>query len=891
MLAQVSEKVYNQEQPPAENRPDTKAQIAYFEKLSFSFFALKPNEKKPAGGWDMFQHRQPSATEKANWIYEQRQNFAIVTGSISGNLLVVDLDPAKMDTDPDQWIQRWPTGYLVKTAANGYHMGFIAPAGVQVSNTTAKLAPGIDTRGEGGYVVAPGGRVAYYGKDAQKKGVISGYIGEYVMMGDGQPAPMPADLLALLTTEEPRQERAPQDYTPANADEAQTLAMLAVLPDWFDDYDSWRNICFAVFHGHGINGVSMIEQRWQCKPGEVLKMWESVEAHQEKRKANGQKIITYGTLVHAAKFYGYIPPRPEGNLPTDDELARLQDATAAWDALPSVGQGLLETDKSDTMSGFPNFGKPGDVPEKIPLHTSSGEAADWLYAVALAQTFAPKYTGAIIYTLARMGYGQTCGLYAARTPRPLTEIEECAGRYGLDLTYKVLYKYIGNEWAGDFFRLFSIEKDIPPMEKSGNNSGRPAEIFIELKPVDELISILERRRDDAIGLIAAEFDGKALPMRPQANYLERIEGITGDNAQAALEAWRIATDRAREGTPEFAEDYRLFTGRAGELQRVFALLRERADDLAAFEISSKRKGSDSAHNVLAAELYDYYFALLGEDKEHPIWLDCALVGVSAPTLRNKVKPLAGLRYKGDTHEYITITPDTPENVARQIAAAGKTLRGRPLAIRSDSSEWRPCKTENYAGVIDCAVKDGGLLTLRVSVSRPLERYTPVPAEITQAKAAQRSDTVLDRPQSVEKPERKPRLRKRDRNIVRESIMRLPLAAGWQYDKDLAAWRDPGRLLWPDDPVTILQALSDRMIPGALDPLGKAPVSEDTTMLTMHYQAEKYDDPEGTLPLLKSFQNPPPAPVSTFVDNLAALTVPNIFTARRERERYFGRQYA
>lgn len=579
--------------------------------------------------------------------------------------------------------------------------------------------------------------------------------------------------------------------------------------------------------------------------------------------------------IHNGIREGMANPTPLA-IPTRDKHGRplppdeshfadlLPDATAAWNDLPSVANAQIEQGQTVDIINS------STVTDNSQLHTLN-QATDWLYAVALAQTFAPKYTAAIIYTLARMALGRTVG-FTDRVFSTLAGIEESAARYGLDLSYKVLYKYIGNEWVEDFFLLFSIEKDIPPMEKSGNNSGRPAEIFIELKPVDELISILERRRDDAIGLIAAEFDGKALPMRPQANYLERIEGITTDNAQAALEAWQIATNRAREGTPEFADDYRLFTGRAGELQRAFALLRDRADDLAVFEIAPKRRGKGSAHNVLAAELYDYYYTLLGEDKDHPIWLDCALVGVTAPTLRNKIKPLAGLRYKGDTHEYVIIEADTPENVARKVAAAGKSLRGRPLAIRSDSSEWRPCKTENYAGVIDCAVKDGGALTLRVSVSRPLERYTPVPAEITQAKAAKRSNTVSGRPKE-EQPERKPHVRKRDRNIIRESIMRLPLAAGWQYDKDLALWRDPGRLLWPDDPVTILQALSDRPIAGALDPLGKAPVSEDTTMLTMHYQAEKYE-PEESLPVSENIHTTSssreeeviPAPVFQTLEN-------------------------
>lgn len=84
-------------------------------------------------------------------------NIGIATGRRSG-IIVVDLDTRK------NGLGNWADMLDIKGAAatltsitgsGGQHWIFKAPADVLLANSAGKLAAGIDTRGEGGYIVAP----------------------------------------------------------------------------------------------------------------------------------------------------------------------------------------------------------------------------------------------------------------------------------------------------------------------------------------------------------------------------------------------------------------------------------------------------------------------------------------------------------------------------------------------------------------------------------------------------------------------------------------------------------------------------------------------------------------------------------------------------------------
>lgn len=91
------------------------------------------------------------------WTTWPDANTGVATGAISG-IVVVDTD-LKHD-GPQTWLelqdQHGPIDTLTTlTGGGGNHWIFRTPTDRTLRNTTGKLGKGIDTRGEGGYIVAP----------------------------------------------------------------------------------------------------------------------------------------------------------------------------------------------------------------------------------------------------------------------------------------------------------------------------------------------------------------------------------------------------------------------------------------------------------------------------------------------------------------------------------------------------------------------------------------------------------------------------------------------------------------------------------------------------------------------------------------------------------------
>lgn len=81
-------------------------------------------------------------------------NIAIRTGAISG-LVVLDIDKKNGGLESYESIRaRLPQTPTVRTGGGGLHLYFKHPGG-EVKNSAGKIAPGIDLRGDNGYVVAP----------------------------------------------------------------------------------------------------------------------------------------------------------------------------------------------------------------------------------------------------------------------------------------------------------------------------------------------------------------------------------------------------------------------------------------------------------------------------------------------------------------------------------------------------------------------------------------------------------------------------------------------------------------------------------------------------------------------------------------------------------------
>ncbi|GAA2614421.1 hypothetical protein GCM10010425_03680 [Streptomyces spororaveus] len=178
-------------------------------------FPLRPGSKTPAlhrqdrcprtgvcgGGHVKWEQR--ATTDQAAivrcWSHKP-YNIGLATGP--AGLIVVDLDMPKANTGQDapggagnflalceRAGQPVSATLTVRTPSGGIHLYFTAADGIRLGNTAGKLAPLIDTRAHGGYVVAPGSATA---------------AGTYEVTDPSPVAGLPAWLLALLQPPAPR---------------------------------------------------------------------------------------------------------------------------------------------------------------------------------------------------------------------------------------------------------------------------------------------------------------------------------------------------------------------------------------------------------------------------------------------------------------------------------------------------------------------------------------------------------------------------------------------------------------------------------------------------------------------------------------------------------------
>ena len=119
-------------------------------------FPLYPGTKIPlAGSHGCKDATLDPARIETWWTAYPDANVAIATGTPSG-LLVIDIDPRKTP----EWLANvqslaLPRTFTIRTCSGGWHLYFMLPADSPIT-IGADLLPGVDWRGTGGYVVAPG---------------------------------------------------------------------------------------------------------------------------------------------------------------------------------------------------------------------------------------------------------------------------------------------------------------------------------------------------------------------------------------------------------------------------------------------------------------------------------------------------------------------------------------------------------------------------------------------------------------------------------------------------------------------------------------------------------------------------------------------------------------
>lgn len=144
-------------------------------------FPCKPGEKVPATRHGLHDATVDRRQIDRWWSRTPQANIGLPCGEVSG-LWVVDIDG-------DEGMEAFcalgygiPPTLTAETPSGGWHLLFTDPGGL--GNTASKIAPKVDTRGGGGYIVAA--------PSIHPNG------GRYAWVAKAQPQPVPGWLIRLV---------------------------------------------------------------------------------------------------------------------------------------------------------------------------------------------------------------------------------------------------------------------------------------------------------------------------------------------------------------------------------------------------------------------------------------------------------------------------------------------------------------------------------------------------------------------------------------------------------------------------------------------------------------------------------------------------------------------
>jgi len=180
----------DRESPPPQGDPVLSAALV-FAARGIPVFPVTPH-KEPLTTHG-FKDATTDSTQITTWWTRHRgAGIGVPTGASSG-LVVVDLDPRNGSEATVRDLERkhgpFPETMTSRTGGGGTHFFFRHPGGY-VKGGSGKLGPGVDLKGDGGYVVVPpsshesGGRYAWLVEHS---------------LGDLEPAPLPAWILNTPT--------------------------------------------------------------------------------------------------------------------------------------------------------------------------------------------------------------------------------------------------------------------------------------------------------------------------------------------------------------------------------------------------------------------------------------------------------------------------------------------------------------------------------------------------------------------------------------------------------------------------------------------------------------------------------------------------------------------
>jgi hypothetical protein len=287
-------------------------------------------DKLPQGEWEKWQTERATPEQVKKWAPwgSYALGVGILGGRISGNLWILDFDLEAEELYP-AWrallAEKYPAlaaaleGAPVARSGKGYHVYMRLPE-ARPNKTLAgyyaevdgkpKVQKLIETRGEGGYIVAP--------PSPHPSGARYTWIRPLEAIPTLSPE-LTEQLLAACRSfdrRERRHEAAAARPLPATRHEPRpaeshgdkpTLEELREMLEYISyptTYEEWVSVLMAIHSIYpGPEGLALAVEWREWEPGEIAEKWKSF-----KRDAGG---VGVGTLVYMAKQGGYKPPRRE----------------------------------------------------------------------------------------------------------------------------------------------------------------------------------------------------------------------------------------------------------------------------------------------------------------------------------------------------------------------------------------------------------------------------------------------------------------------------------------------------------------------------------------------------------------------------------------------------
>lgn len=555
----------------------------------------------------------------------------------------------------------------------------------------------------------------------------------------------------------------------------------------------------------------------------------------------------------------------------------------------AIGQGQERALSAGLIDNGPAALPPVETPQAVPAiesdtptYTPSYEAettaaprpwgtwADGIsdYQVLLAQATGVKNLGGLLLILALAGNtGEPFDLYQIAA----------AGLLEYDQLYRLarapLFARIFEETDQYFANFYTIEKD--PYCKNSQNIRRPRRTYRLLADPATVEAELYTAAVDTAFKLAAQRSGKRLPPALKERFAQFLPGVDASNVRTVVSQYSAACDALAKIDREFADDYSAFQARFGDMTDYLDRIGSANDPACEIQHVSDYAdllGKDADYHLKLAAYALRFDQKRVPDRPRTTTLDAFAAGVSVPLVTRKratsgkygARELAELRYADDTRIQVNIGQHTPESLPDAISKAARAEHGYALYAQPVGGPPIPLKPQNYEQICARAAVNGGGISLMMSVSQPMERYTPSEADAQPArrlprKPRQTTDRQATRRKSPDLP-----------TLIQDGFTRLLTGHGWTHEAD--TWADPTGRQYADDAPLLLAALTRQL--------------EEKKMSSIHHQADTYDREPVQLLVTADQPEPEPtttAPIAIWADRPAfyELIRPNIFSTRSE----------